>query len=129
MNEHHAIDYIEIKVKNVGDAKRFYTEAFGWKFNDYGTAYAGIQGAGKEVGGLAESDEVSPGGPFVVLYSDDLDASLSAVRHRMVVFPLPALPTTAKHRVFTRSIDSSTAATSLEASVLRRPSMTDGRNA
>jgi len=80
VEQHHAIDYIEFSVSNVSEAKRFFSDAFDWKFNDYGPAYAGIQGAGKEVGGLTESDAVRPGGPLVVLYSDDLDASLAAVR-------------------------------------------------
>ncbi len=33
---HHAIDYIEITVADVGAAKRFYAGAFGWTFQDYG---------------------------------------------------------------------------------------------
>ena len=41
---HHAIDYIEITVRDVGLAKAFYTSAFGWRFSDYGPDYAGIQG-------------------------------------------------------------------------------------
>lgn len=77
---HHAIDYIEITVRDLADAKRFYGAAFGWAFNEYGPVYAGIQGAGREMGGLAQGDEVRTGGPLVVLYSDDLDASLTAVR-------------------------------------------------
>ncbi len=80
MEKHHAIDYIEFKVKNLSEAKRFYGAAFEWKFNDYGPEYAGIQGFGKEVGGLTTSDDVQPGGPLVVLFSEDLAASLAAVR-------------------------------------------------
>ncbi|MEM6990015.1 MAG: VOC family protein [Myxococcota bacterium] len=79
-HEHHAIDYIEVTVRDVADAKRFYGEAFGWKFNDYGPGYAGIQGTTREVGGLAQGDDVKAGGPLVVLYSDDLDASVTSVR-------------------------------------------------
>ena len=80
MSEHHRIDYIEFEVVDLEKSKRFYADAFGWEFNDYGPRYAGIQdGAGGEVGGLALVDEVSVGGPLVVLYSDDLDASLAAV--------------------------------------------------
>ena len=57
----------------------FYEVAFGWEFNDYGPAYAGIKGPEREVGGLRQGEPVR-GGPLVVLYSDDLDASLEAVR-------------------------------------------------
>ena len=79
MNSHHAMDYIEFNVTNMEVAKKFYSEAFGWQFNDYGPEYAGIQGAGKEVGGFSLSEKVQPGGPLVVLYSEDLEASIAAV--------------------------------------------------
>jgi uncharacterized protein len=77
---HHAIDYIEISALDVPAAKRFYAAAFEWEFNDYGPSYAGIRGAQGEMGGLAQADSVASGGPLVVLYSRDLDATLAAVR-------------------------------------------------
>ncbi|WP_370945858.1 VOC family protein [Amycolatopsis sp. cg5] len=80
MSRHHAIDYIEITVTDLDAAKRFYTEAFGWEFNDYGPAYAGIRGADGEVGGLRQDEKTTAGGPFVLLYSDELDKSAAAVR-------------------------------------------------
>lgn len=77
---HHAIDYIELAVRDIGAAKAFYSAAFGWRFNDYGPEYAGIQGADGEVGGLRQTEESRTGGPLVVLYSEDLEGSLDAVR-------------------------------------------------
>jgi hypothetical protein len=77
---HHAIDYVEISVCDLAAAKRFYGAAFGWQFNDYGPSYAGIRGADREIGGLGQTDGVATGGPLVVLYSRDLDATLAAVR-------------------------------------------------
>ena len=79
MPTHHTIDYIEISAFDLADAKRFYSSAFGWTFNDYGPGYAGIKGGEGEVGGLRQTEEVSTGGPLVVLYSDDLEATLRAV--------------------------------------------------
>jgi predicted enzyme related to lactoylglutathione lyase len=76
---HHAIDYIEITVKDVAEAKRFYGAAFGWTFNDYGPDYAGIKGDGREVGGLSKGN-VRAGGPLVVLYSRALDDTLAGVK-------------------------------------------------
>jgi len=80
---HHSINYVEITVSDMARAKSFYEAAFGWKFNDYGPAYAGIlglSGDGTEVGGLSQSDERRPlGGPFVILYSNDLDATAAAI--------------------------------------------------
>lgn len=80
MGTHHGIDYVEIPVLDVETSKRFYAAAFGWEFTDYGPGYSGIRAAGGgEMGGLAQADEVRPGGPLVVLHSDDLEGSLAQV--------------------------------------------------
>jgi predicted enzyme related to lactoylglutathione lyase len=79
VHTHHAIDYLEFTVRDLAAAKRFYANAFGWKFTDYGPTYAGIQGADREIGGLYETNEVRTAGPLVILYSDDLDASVASV--------------------------------------------------
>ncbi|MDM4719579.1 VOC family protein [Micromonospora sp. WMMA1363] len=83
MHRHHAIDYIEFTVTDLTEAKRFYGEAFGWQFNDYGPQYAGIRspqgGSAPEVGGLRLDTQVRPGGPLVVLFSTDLERSVQAV--------------------------------------------------
>ncbi|MGA3540938.1 VOC family protein [Melissospora conviva] len=83
-HRHHAIDYIEIPVTDLDLAKRFYAEAFGWQFNDYGPTYAGIRNphdeSAPEVGGLNLKEQArGGGGPFVLLYSADLDRSVEAV--------------------------------------------------
>lgn len=79
--QHHTIDYIEFSVTDIAEAKRFYGAAFGWEFNDYGPEYAGIKkDAGGEVGGMRLAENVQTGGPLVILFSDDLEASLQAVR-------------------------------------------------
>jgi uncharacterized protein len=76
---HHTINYIEFVVTDLEAAKAFYATAFGWSFNDYGADYAGIKGDGGEVGGLRPDTEVRPGGPLVILYSNDLEGSVEAV--------------------------------------------------
>jgi predicted enzyme related to lactoylglutathione lyase len=80
MSTHHTIDYVEFTVRDLAAAKRFYTAAFGWQFNDYGPEYAGIKGASGEVGGLHQRPEPRTGGPLVILYSKDLEQSVAAVR-------------------------------------------------
>jgi predicted enzyme related to lactoylglutathione lyase len=77
---HHGIDYIEFPVTDMAQSKRFYAEAFDWKFNDYGPDYAGIQKPGGEAGGFRLEPEVSTGGPLIILYSTDLEMSLERVR-------------------------------------------------
>jgi predicted enzyme related to lactoylglutathione lyase len=76
---HHAIDYVEIAVSDIEAAKAFYVKAFGWSLVDYGPDYAGIQGDGREVGGLRRDSEVQAGGPLVIIYSQDLEGSAEAV--------------------------------------------------
>ena len=78
---HHVIDYVEINVADLGAARTFYERAFGWQFNDYGPDYAGIRapsGDG-ELGGLNATGRPGPGGPLVLLFSDDLDATAAGV--------------------------------------------------
>ena len=77
---HHGIDYIEFAVTDMAESKRFYEEAFGWEFNDYGPGYAGIRKEGGEAGGLRLGSDASTGGPLVILYSRDLELSLTKVR-------------------------------------------------
>lgn len=81
--QHHTLNYTELTVTDLAAAIAFYETAFGWDFVDYGPDYAGIaspDGGGEEVGGLLVSPERRPsGGPLVLLYSDDLDATAEAI--------------------------------------------------
>jgi len=81
--QHHSINYVELTVTDMAAAQRFYAQAFGWAFTDYGPGYAGIRTPTDqaEVGGLLFADEARPaGGPFVILYSEDLDRTADAIR-------------------------------------------------
>ena len=91
---HHAIDYIEIAVTDIDVAGAFYSSAFGWSLVAYGPDYAGIQGDGKEVGGLRRDSEVRAGGPLVILYSEDLERSVTAVGEAggTIVAPIYTFP-------------------------------------
>lgn len=81
----HSIDYVELPATDLAAAREFYGAAFGWQFTAYGEGYAGIRTSAEEgsdeAGGLtlAESTGITRGGPFVLLYSADLDATLDAV--------------------------------------------------
>lgn len=80
MSKHHVIDYIEFSVTDIVEAKRFYTEVFGWEFTDYGPGYSGIKAEGREFGGFNQVETVSAGGVLAVLWSDEIEASQQAVR-------------------------------------------------
>lgn len=68
------IDYIELKVADIGRSKAFYGGAFGWTFTDYGPDYASFAD-GRLEGGFETGQPVTPGGPLVILYATDLEAA------------------------------------------------------
>jgi hypothetical protein len=74
---HHRIDYIELAAPDLGAAKAFYTETFGWSFTDWGDDYTAFKD-GRLDGGFRRG-EVTVGGPLVILFSADLERSAAAV--------------------------------------------------
>ncbi len=80
MNTHNKINYIEIPVKDINSAKTFFSDVFGWSFTDYGPEYASFS-EGVD-GGFYKADlsvSTKSGSPLIVLYSKNLEASLSKV--------------------------------------------------
>lgn len=77
MNTHHRINYIELSAPDLAAIKDFYSKAFGWEFTDYGPDYIAFSDGNLE-GGFARQ-EVCKGGPLVILFSDDLAATETAV--------------------------------------------------
>ncbi|WP_397410674.1 VOC family protein [Polaromonas sp.] len=73
------INYIELNVRNIGQAKAFYGQAFGWTFTDYGPEYTEFSD-GAMKGGFTTLAPPSPaGGPLVVLYANQLEAARDSV--------------------------------------------------
>ncbi len=66
------IDYVELPGGDLPAVKRFYADAFGWRFTDYGPSYAAFD-EGVEGGFQADRAEAVPA-PLVVLWADDLEA-------------------------------------------------------
>ncbi|MDX1571965.1 MAG: VOC family protein [Xanthomonadales bacterium] len=82
MSEHHNINYIEIPATDIEETKRFFTEVFGWSFQDYGPEYTSFSGHGP-AGGFYKGDlqaRTDRGSVLVVLYSENLEATLAAVK-------------------------------------------------
>ena len=77
------IDYIELAVDDLEQAKTFYAKALGWTFNDYGPDYAGIQdprNPGQEFGGLSAHAPASRGdGVLALVRSENADDTLVSV--------------------------------------------------
>jgi predicted enzyme related to lactoylglutathione lyase len=77
------IDYIELAVDDLAEAKTFYGKALGWTFTDYGSDYAGIQdprNPGQEFGGLSPHTPASRGeGVLALVRSEDAEETLASV--------------------------------------------------
>jgi uncharacterized protein len=72
------IDNIEFNVLDISRSKRFYGEVFGWTFVDYGPAYTEFSDS-RLTGGFTTGEPVRPGGPLVILYSDDLELAAARI--------------------------------------------------
>lgn len=78
MREDGKIDYVELPGGDMAETKRFYGEAFGWAFQDYGPDY---QAFTEGLDGGFYTEAVAPRAPpLVVLYAEDLEAMASRVK-------------------------------------------------
>lgn len=81
MPQHEKINYIEYPSRDLGGTKRFFEQAFGWAFEDYGPDYAAFSDQGLDGGffssGLTARTET--GSALVVLYSEDLEGTLHRI--------------------------------------------------
>ncbi|HEX6536502.1 MAG TPA: VOC family protein [Gemmatimonadaceae bacterium] len=87
------IDYIEMPATDVAATKRFYVDAFGWKFTDYGPDYTSFED-GRLAGGFAKAEKVERGGPLVVIFAVDLADAEARVRRAggKIVKPIFSFP-------------------------------------
>jgi hypothetical protein len=76
--KHHGIDNLELCVADIARSKTFYGEVFGFTFQDYGPTYTSFSD-GRLEGGFSTDGTKAPGGPLIILYSQDLPASQAAV--------------------------------------------------
>lgn len=75
------VDLVEFPMESTDQlqaTKKFFNEAFDWKFNDFGDAYAATEESGAEVGLI--HDAASSGSmPLTVLYVTDLEATYEKI--------------------------------------------------
>jgi predicted enzyme related to lactoylglutathione lyase len=79
------LDYIELNVGDVAQAKAFYAAALAWTFTDYGPDYAGLRdprNPGEEFGGLSAdaSSATGAGGVLALARTEDAEQALAAVK-------------------------------------------------
>jgi uncharacterized protein len=93
MERDRRIDYIELPATDIAATKRFYSDAFGWKFTDYGPDYTSFED-GRLAGGFTKDAKVAKGGPLVVIYADNLEAVEAKVRQAgaTIVKPIFSFP-------------------------------------
>jgi predicted enzyme related to lactoylglutathione lyase len=93
----HRIDYIEVPVTNVAAAKKFYADAFGWTFTDYGPDYTSFMD-GRLAGGLTKVPSIQHGGPLIVIFAVDLADAEKRVRSAGGAITKPAFSFPGGHR-------------------------------
>ena len=77
MNNH--INYIEIQATDFAATKRFYAQAFGWTFQDWGDSYMSFHGAGVD-GGFDKVEAMRGNSILVILHHEDLEHALDKVK-------------------------------------------------
>jgi len=81
MNDHEKINYVEFPAKDIATAKTFFSQVFGWSFEDFGPDYAAFSNEGLN-GGFFKSDLVASsvkGGALIVFYSKELENTQSKI--------------------------------------------------
>ena len=91
MRQDGKIDYIELPGGEQASNKKFYAEAFGWRFIDYGPSYSAFE---EGLDGGFDSAAKEPRKPLVILYANDLEAMQEKVKAAggEIVTPIFAFP-------------------------------------
>ena len=96
MNNREKIDYVEFPSSNLSETKKFFSEAFDWKFTDYGQEYTAFFDHGLN-GGFFKADLYSStknGSALIVFYSENLESTLQKIENAngVIVKPIFSFP-------------------------------------
>lgn len=96
MNQHEKINYVEFPSKDIKATKDFFSQAFGWSFEDFGPDYAAFSDQGVD-GGFFQSklsSSTNNGAALVVFYSQDLETTQEKIEKAkgVIVKPIFAFP-------------------------------------
>ncbi len=83
MNIHEKLNYVEYPSNNLNATKAFFSKAFGWSFQDYGSEYTAFSNEGLD-GGFFKSENKSitaNGAALLVFYSKNIEETLSKVEN------------------------------------------------
>lgn len=96
MNQHEKINYLEFPTRDIKATKEFFSQAFGWSFQDFGPEYAAFSDQGID-GGFYKaevSSSTSNGAALVVFYSNDLEATQEKIENAggVIIKPVFSFP-------------------------------------
>lgn len=96
MNQHEKINYVEFPARNIETTKAFFTQAFGWSFEDFGPDYTAFSDQGLD-GGFFKSELSSStenGSALIVFYSQEIEATQSKIEEAggMIIKPIFSFP-------------------------------------
>ncbi len=97
MNEHEKISYVEFPARNMQATKAFFTEVFGWSFQDYGPEYTSFSDQGIAGGGFFKaelSSSTKNGAALIVFYSSNLEATRDKIEkaNGVIIKPIFSFP-------------------------------------
>lgn len=72
------INFIELPARNIGAAKSFYADVFGWSLTDYGPSYSCTVTGDVDLGLQGDAAHATSG-PLAVIAVDDLEGAAAAV--------------------------------------------------
>ena len=81
MPAHEKLNYVEFPARDLEATKRFFAQAFGWTFEDYGPDYIAFANEGLD-GGFYRADlqaRSAAGSALLVFYSARIEETLSKV--------------------------------------------------
>ena len=81
MNKHEKISYVEFPARNLQATKEFFTQVFGWSFQDFGAEYTAFSNQGID-GGFFKSElssSTNNGAALIVFYSNNLELTLENI--------------------------------------------------
>jgi uncharacterized protein len=87
------INFVELPTSDLSSTRRFYSEAFGLAFTDFGPTYSCTMTGDVDIGLQADAKEATAA-PLVVIAVDDLDEALEAVKRSggTITVPVFAFP-------------------------------------
>jgi hypothetical protein len=81
MHQHEKLNYVEFPARDLAATRAFFSNAFGWEFEEFGPDYCAFAGQGLD-GGFYRSELYSNtrnGAALLIFYSDDLESTLASV--------------------------------------------------